>query len=78
MRNRQKTLLRDHSVLEVTLKACPKHYTVSAVPENLTVPGPKRPPTGSSEVNQSRPQKLPSIGGESHLGSFDATQKLGT
>ena len=25
MRNRRKTLLRDHSVLEVTLKACPKH-----------------------------------------------------
>ena len=25
MRNRHKTLLRDHSVPEVTLKACPKH-----------------------------------------------------
>ena len=25
MRNRCKTLLRDHSVPEVTLKACPKH-----------------------------------------------------
>ena len=44
MRNRHKTLLRDHSVPEVTLKACPKHYSVSAVPETLTVRGPKRPP----------------------------------
>ena len=25
MRNRRKTLLRDHSVPEVTLKVCPKH-----------------------------------------------------
>ena len=45
MRNRCKTLLRDHSVPEVTLKACPKHYSVSAIPETLTVRGPKRPPT---------------------------------
>ena len=43
MQNRRKTLLRDHSVLEVTLKACPRHYSVSAVPETLTVRGPKRP-----------------------------------
>ena len=33
MRNRRKTLLRDHLVLEVTLKACPRHYSVSAIPE---------------------------------------------
>ena len=45
MWNRCKTLLRDHSVPEVTLKACPKHYSVSAIPETLTVRGPKRPPT---------------------------------
>ena len=44
MRNRRKTLLRDHSVPEVTLKTCPRHYSVSAVPETLTVQGPKRPP----------------------------------
>ena len=44
MRNRCKTLLRDHLVPEVTLKACPRHYSVSAVPETLTVRGPKRPP----------------------------------
>ena len=31
MRNRRKTLLRDHLVPEVTLKACPRHYSVSAV-----------------------------------------------
>ena len=44
MRNRCKTLLRDHSVPEVTLKACPRHYSVSAIPETLTIRGPKRPP----------------------------------
>ena len=44
MRNRCKTLLRDHSVPEVTLKVCPKHYPVPAIPETLTVQGPKRPP----------------------------------
>ena len=37
MRNRRKILLRDHSVPEVTLKACPRHYSVSAVPETLTI-----------------------------------------
>ena len=36
MKNRCKTLLRDHLVPEVTLKACPRHYSVSAVPETLT------------------------------------------
>ena len=50
MWNRHKTLLRDHSVPEVTLKACPRHYSVSAVPETLTVGGPKRPPK-TSRVN---------------------------
>ena len=45
MRNRCKTLLRDHSVLKVTLKTCPRHYSVSAIPETLTVQGPNRPPT---------------------------------
>ena len=49
MENRRKTLLRDHSVPEVTLKAFPKHYSVSAVPETLTVRGPKRPPTNLPE-----------------------------
>ena len=44
MWNRRKTLLRDHSVPEVTLKACPRHYSVSAIPETLTVHGPKRTP----------------------------------
>ena len=44
MQNRRKTLLRDHLVPEVTLKACPRHYSVSAVPETLTIRGPKRPP----------------------------------
>ena len=52
MRNRRKTLLRDHSVPEVTLKACPKHYSVSAVPETLTVRGPKRPPINGGESGQ--------------------------
>ena len=46
MRNRCKTLLRDQSVPEVTLKACLKHYSVSAIPETLTIRGPKRPPRG--------------------------------
>ena len=45
MRNRGKTLLRDHSVQEVTLKACLRHYSVSTIPETLTIRGPKRPPT---------------------------------
>ena len=49
MRNRHKTLLRDHLVLEVTLKACPRHYSVSAVPETLTVQGPKRPSINGGE-----------------------------
>ena len=49
MRNRCKTLLRDHSVLEVMTKACPKHYSVSAVPETLTVQEPKRPPINGGE-----------------------------
>ena len=44
MRNRRKTLLRDHSVPEVTLKAYPRHNSVSAILETLTVRGPKRPP----------------------------------
>ena len=44
MWNKCKTLLRDHSVPEVTLKACPRHYSVSAIPETLTVREPKRPP----------------------------------
>ena len=45
MRNRQKTLLRDHSVPEVCLKPCPRHYSVSAVPETRAVQGPNRPRT---------------------------------
>ena len=49
MRNRCKTLSRDHSVLEVTLKTCPRHYSVSAVPETLTVRGPNRPPINGGE-----------------------------
>ena len=49
MGNRCKTLLRDHSVPEVTLKACPKHYSVSAVPDTLTTRGPKRPPINGGE-----------------------------
>ena len=44
MRNRRKILLRDHSVPEVTLKTCQRCYSVSAVPETLTVWGPKGPP----------------------------------
>ena len=50
MRNRCKTLLRDHSVPKVTLKACPRHYSVSAVPKTLTVQGPKRPPIDNSTL----------------------------
>ena len=49
MQNRCKTLLRDHLVLEVTLKACPRYYSVSAIPETLTIQGPKRPPINSGE-----------------------------
>ena len=49
MQNRHKTLLRDHSVPEVTLKACPRHYSVSTIPETLTVRGPKRPPINGGE-----------------------------
>ena len=45
MRNRHKTLLRDHSVPEVTLKACPRHYSVSAIPETLTIRDLKDLPT---------------------------------
>ena len=58
MRNRRKTLLRDHLVLEVTLKACLRHYSVLAIPETLTIRGPKRPP-----IN----------GGESHLRGICST-----
>ena len=49
MRNRRKTLLRDHSVPEVTLKACLRHYSVSALPETLTIRGPNRPPINGGE-----------------------------
>ena len=56
MQNRCKTLLRDHSVPEVTLKACPKHYSVSAIPETLTVQGPKRPPTPTWTCNGVSPR----------------------
>ena len=49
MWNRCKTLLRDHSVPEVTLKACPRHYSVLAIPETLTVREPKRPPINGGE-----------------------------
>ena len=52
MRNRRKTLLRDHSVPEVTLKACPRHYSISAVLETLTVRGPKKPPINGGESRQ--------------------------
>ena len=51
MRNRRKTLLRDHSVPEVTLKACLRHYSVSAIPETLTIRGPKRPLINGGESN---------------------------
>ena len=44
MRNRHKTLLRDHSVLEVILRTCLRHYSVSAVPETLTIQRKNRPP----------------------------------
>ena len=44
IRNRCKILLRDHSVSEVYLKTCPKHYTVSAISEtHATALGPNRP-----------------------------------
>ena len=49
MRNRRKTLLRDNSVPEVTLKACLRHYSATAVPETLTIRGPKRPPINGGE-----------------------------
>ena len=49
MRNRRKTLLRDHVVLDVTLKACLKHYQVSAIPETLTIHRHKRPPINGGE-----------------------------
>ena len=49
MRNRCKTLLRDYSVPEVTLKACPRHYSVSAVPETLAIQVPKRPTINGGE-----------------------------
>ena len=49
MQNRCITLLRDHLVPEVTLKACLRHYSVSAIPETLTVQGPKRPPINGGE-----------------------------
>ena len=51
MRNRHKTLLRDHSVVEVTPKAYPKHYSVSVIPETLIVRGPKRPPNWDCQFN---------------------------
>ena len=49
MRNRHKTLLRDHSVPEVTLKACLMHYSVSAIPQTLNIRGPKRLPINGGE-----------------------------
>ena len=52
MRNRCKTLLRDHSVPEVTLKACPRHYSLSAVPETLNIWGPNRPPKMSGNFEK--------------------------
>ena len=61
MRNRHKTLLRDHLVPEVTLKACPRHYSVSAVPETLTVRGPKRPPTTKCSQNNQMFTKQPNV-----------------
>ena len=51
MRNRCKTLLRDHSVPEVTPQACPRHYAASAIPEALTIRGPKRPPINGGEFD---------------------------
>ena len=51
MRNRHKTLLSDHSVSEVILKTCPRHYSVSAICETLTVQGPNRPPRNGGEFN---------------------------
>ena len=45
MRNRCKILLRDSLVLEVYHKTCPKHYTVSAVPETRAARGPNKPYT---------------------------------
>ena len=44
MRNRRKTLLRDHLVLEVILKACLRCHSTSAILEPLAVWGPKRLP----------------------------------
>ena len=49
MRNRHKTLLRDHSILEVYPKTCQKLYTVSAVPETYTAQGQNRPYINSGE-----------------------------
>ena len=53
MQSRFKTLLRDHLVPEVTLKACQRHYSVSAIPETLTIQGPKRPPINGGESDLS-------------------------
>ena len=53
MKNRCKTLLRDHSVPEVTTEGLPKARSVSAIPETLTIRGPKRPPINGGESGTS-------------------------
>ena len=58
MRNRHKTLLRDHSVPEVTPKTCPRHYSVSAVHETLTIPGPNRPPTRTGDKSNRASKRM--------------------
>ena len=51
MWNRHKTLLRDHLVPEVNPKGLPEAHSVSAIPETLTIRGPKRPPINDGEYD---------------------------
>ena len=52
MRNRHKILLRDYLVLEVYLKTCLQHYTVSDIPEtHTTAQGPNRPHINGGGLN---------------------------
>ena len=71
MWNRHKTLLRDHSVPEVTLKACLKHYSVSAIPETLTIRGPKRPPKILDENVTTFEEGSSEIGGDGRRGGYN-------
>ena len=44
--------LVDRMTTEVTLKASPRHYSVLAIPEILTIQGPNRPPINQQSIGK--------------------------